>query len=479
MWFLTAQESLVPLELVQPAMMVGAAQSKQQRTRFLMNAAAFCTMQDHWQTAADQLLQQFKQLQHHRQQQQRECEEALNAGSTTSPPYQPEQLQQAEQMWHTLQDHLQSLVDLRRLVDAVVGNQGHPHCIDGHKLGQPVARSDGEVLAPACGVDIIILLQGLTDAVATYGPGVASLAGGNDPGRVTPLALPTHLGGHQGHIAAALASSKQHLEQQKQLNAALRVDISTIGKGHALLLPLHIVQESADFAYRQTLVQQVAVGMQTVADRARGDQENVSPKGAVSTGCQDARLHLVPPTPVGTAPLQAAAVSVANKRSALTPRVRSGFDTMQGGSALKASVHQAALVREHNWTPGGALMPLRLAIPPSTIKASTRARADRPHGRAMLTSVVKRGRDLLAPSPISEGGEPEEAASRVGGPRRLSYSSPSGDSTPPMQESQRQPSALVHTVSVAESKTKHADFPEAPLSVAALLARMQKLKSTK
>lgn len=83
-------------------------------------------------------------------------------------------------------------------------------------------------------------------------------------------------------------------------------------------------------AYRQTLVQQVAVGMQTVADRARGDQENVSPKGAVSTGCQDARLHLVPPTPVGTAPLQAAAVSVANKRSALTPRVRSGFDTMQG-----------------------------------------------------------------------------------------------------------------------------------------------------
>lgn len=57
------------------------------------------------------------------------------------------------------QDHLQSLVDLRRLVDAVVGNQGHPHCIDGHKLGQPVARSDGEVLAPACGVDIIILLQ--------------------------------------------------------------------------------------------------------------------------------------------------------------------------------------------------------------------------------------------------------------------------------------------------------------------------------
>lgn len=45
MWFLTAQESLVPLELVQPAMMVAAAQNKQQRARFLRNAAAFCTMQ--------------------------------------------------------------------------------------------------------------------------------------------------------------------------------------------------------------------------------------------------------------------------------------------------------------------------------------------------------------------------------------------------------------------------------------------------
>ncbi|KAL3143340.1 hypothetical protein ABBQ38_002175 [Trebouxia sp. C0009 RCD-2024] len=231
------KESLVPLELVQPAMMVAAAQNKQQRARFLRNAAAFCTMQDHWQTAADHLLQQFKQLQQ-KQQQQRECEEALNAGSTTSPPYQPEQLQQAEQMWH----NLQSLVDLRRLVDGVVGSQGHPHCIDGHKLGQAAACSDGEVLAPACGVDIVLLLQGLADAVATYGPGVASLAGGNNPGKVTPLALPTNLGGHQGHIAAALASSKQHLQQQKQLNAALQVDISAIGKRHAHLLPLHILQ---------------------------------------------------------------------------------------------------------------------------------------------------------------------------------------------------------------------------------------------
>ena len=78
--------------------------------------------------------------------------------------------------------------------------------------------------------------------------------------------------------------------------------------------------------------------------------------------------------------------------------------------------------QEHSWTPGGACMPLKLAIAPSTVRASTRARADRPHGRAMLTSVVKRGRDLLAPSPISEGGE-EETASSMAGPRRLSYSS--------------------------------------------------------
>ena len=62
---------------------------------------------------------------------------------------------------------------------------------------------------------------------------------------MTPLALPTHLGGHQGHMAAALASSKQHLEQQKQLNAALQVDISAIGKRHSYLLPSLILNASA------------------------------------------------------------------------------------------------------------------------------------------------------------------------------------------------------------------------------------------
>lgn len=202
-------------------------------------------------------------------------------------------------------------------------------------------------------------------------------------------------------------------------------------------------------------------------------------------------------------------------------------------------------------------MPLRLAIPPSTIRASTRTRPDRPHGRAMLTSVVKRGRDLLGPSPISEGGELEETANRIAGPRRLSYSSialhpvlsgspcrehmsllapcmrcircvvqysvcvlhtqfcipicpdcdplqmnqmnnckilvpltvqmqhtntqPNGagpSSTPPVQECHSQPPSSVHTLSVKDSEAISADFPEAPLSVAALLARMQKLKST-
>ncbi len=88
---------------------------------------------------------------------------------------------------------------------------------------------------------------------------------------------------------------------------------------------------------------------------------------------------------------------------------------------MKASVHQAAMVREHKWTPGGARMPLKLAMPPSTVRPTTRSRMERHHGPAMMTSVVKRGRDLLAPSPISE--EDEGAWGNVAGPRRLSYSS--------------------------------------------------------
>ena len=46
---------------------------------------------------------------------------------------------------------------------------------------------------------------------------------------------------------------------------------------------------------------------------------------------------------------------------------------------------------------------------------------ERHHGPAVMTSVVKRGRDLLAPSPISE--EDEGVWGIMAGPRRLSYSS--------------------------------------------------------
>ena len=59
---------------------------------------------------------------------------------------------------------------------------------------------------------------------------------------------------------------------------------------------------------------------------------------------------------------------------------------------------------------------------------------------------------------------------------------PSGGVTYPGQvqeECQKQPSPSVHRTSVMNADTAQADFAEAPLSVAALLARMQKLKSTK
>ena len=57
------------------------------------------------------------------------------------------------------QGHLQSLVDLRRLVDGVIGDGGHPHCIDGKKLGQVVQSSNAESAAPDSGVNIVLLLQ--------------------------------------------------------------------------------------------------------------------------------------------------------------------------------------------------------------------------------------------------------------------------------------------------------------------------------
>lgn len=190
-------------------------------------------------------------------------------------------------------------------------------------------------------------------------------AGRNECSEVTPLALPASLGGHQSHIAAVLTSSNQHLEQQKQLNAALQVDISSIGKQQSPLLPWHAntafaccgkwtshswwlpVPSSLDgqmyyacsgmtqcvllaVAYRQSLVQQVAAGMQRVTVRDSDEQENVRPNGAVRAGHQDARLQLFPPTPVGTAPLQAAAASVAAKKGVPTHGGQSALDIMQG-----------------------------------------------------------------------------------------------------------------------------------------------------
>ena len=93
-------------------------------------------------------------------------------------------------------------------------------------------------------------------------------------------------------------------------------------------------------AYRQSLVQQVARSMRTAAERNTADQENVSPNAAASMSCQDAELQLVPPTPVGTAPMQAAAVSVAARRGVARHSGQSALDTMQGTPYCK-TMHNA------------------------------------------------------------------------------------------------------------------------------------------
>ena len=71
----------------------------------------------------------------------------------------------------------------------------------------------------------------------------------------------------------------------------------------------------------------MAEGMHRVMARSSDEQENVSPNGAEDA---DARLQLVPPTPVGMAPLQAAAASVAAKRGMQPHRGQSALNTMQG-----------------------------------------------------------------------------------------------------------------------------------------------------
>lgn len=62
-------------------------------------------------------------------------------------------------LYDVTQGHLQSLVDLRQLVDGVIGDNGHPHIIDGKKLGQAVSLDHAGSVAPDSGVDIVCLLQ--------------------------------------------------------------------------------------------------------------------------------------------------------------------------------------------------------------------------------------------------------------------------------------------------------------------------------
>lgn len=59
--------------------------------------------------------------------------------------------------------------------------------------------------------------------------------GHGEAGSMTLLALPAEQGGHQSHLAAALTTSVQHLNQQKQLHAALQADLGSIGKCTLLL----------------------------------------------------------------------------------------------------------------------------------------------------------------------------------------------------------------------------------------------------
>lgn len=42
------------------------------------------------------------------------------------------------------QEHLQSLVDLQKLVDSVIDSTTHPHAIDGQKLSTPLQSADDD-----------------------------------------------------------------------------------------------------------------------------------------------------------------------------------------------------------------------------------------------------------------------------------------------------------------------------------------------
>lgn len=445
------QDGPAPPELLEPAIRVAQAHSRWQRKQFLASAATYSHMQEHFQSAADHLLSQFKKLQL-QQQQQSELDAGLaNSSNPPSQLAQDEQLQQAKARWSELQEHLQSLGKMRLLADSVVGPSSHPHAIDGAELSGEAPAEDNLQLGVTSQTGSA---EGLTKTVDAYRLQISALAGAAEGSSMTPLALPADQGGHQSHLAAALSANLQSLDQQKQLHADLQADMCSI------------------VAYRQMLVQQVAAAMQKHSAHQWDEQENVSPNVGPDSNAQ---LPLVPPTPVGIAPMQAATASVAAKKAA-SRKKWSALTPSKGGTAMKASVQQAAKVREHNWTPGGARMPLRLAIPSSTARPTTRAGL---HGSALMTSVVKRGRDLLAPSPITE--EDEGSWAGVAGPRRLSYSSPSegGDRISEQGTSNAHQEATPTTMTSTKQATTKVACAEAPLSVAALLARMQKLKQAK
>jgi len=77
-------------------------------------------------------------------------------------------------------------------------------------------------------------------------------------------------------------------------------------------------------------VHQVAAAMQPASANKAVGQENVIPTAGTSSSRQEARLHLVPPTPLSTAPTQAAAASVAAKRNVLQERTWSALTPSQG-----------------------------------------------------------------------------------------------------------------------------------------------------
>lgn len=66
-------------------------------------------------------------------------------------------------------------------------------------------------------------------------------------------------------------------------------------------------------AYKQALIQQVAAAMKAKDAQSHSDQENLTPDAKQHDSCQAAVLQLAPPTPMGGAPMHAAAMSVAAK----------------------------------------------------------------------------------------------------------------------------------------------------------------------